>query len=419
MPSPKMFFQYMITWLAPLFVGGAVVLLAYISKHGFSFFLKLSEAYVWWPFFSLTIGGALLLKLLKIGGKGVEGSGIQQVIATIKLSNKTNFIKNILNLKLGIIKFIAIAGGLSTGFILGLEGPTVYIGACIFYYFKRFLPKDNEFSRHQFIIAGGAAGLAAAYNAPFASIIFAFEELSSKIKFGTLIKITLAVLLSDLVADYFFNYKSYFGELNLKGAMPSRYWTWLLVLSLSGGLFGGAVSWVAIKSLKYVHNSQWYNNHTYPFVMFCGFLIALIGMFAPIFGSGAEITRLILSNEIDISWYYMPLKTLAFLSTFITGLPGGVFTPSLSIGAGFGNYFTQFIDPLWHSEFIAFGMISVLSAVTRAPLTSAFIMVEMSQSPHIIPYALFIAIVSAYTAGIFKIHFYEDLANTILNSNKT
>lgn len=402
---------------APLCIGAAVAMLATLSNRAFTYFSELAQTYWWAPYLSLGLGAIILTKLMKLGGKNVEGSGIQQTIVAIDQSSQPMLIKNILNLRLAFIKFLTIAGGLGSGFILGLEGPTVQIGACISNAFRRFLPNDTVFLRRQIIAAGGAAGIAAAYNAPFAAIIFAFEELGVKIKFSTFAKVSIAVMLSDLVVNPVFGYQSYFGELYLTQALPFQYTHLVLILALIGGLLGGLISWLAIKGLSFSHATNFYQKHTYLFVTTCGLLIATLGLFAPIFGSGAQIARQLLDNQIQLEWYYTPLKVLGFLSTFITGLPGGVFTPSLSIGAGFGTYFTFFADPAWHSTLIALGMISILAAVTRAPFTSCFIMIEMSSSPGLLLAGLITALVSSYTASIFKIHFYEDLAKMILSQH--
>lgn len=407
-------YKHIIIWIAPILIGTTIALLAYTSNFAFAYFSMMAKIYFWFPFVTLTLGGIVLTKLMKIGGSNVEGSGIQQTIAAIHLSKRPSIIAIILNLRLAFLKFVTIVGGLGSGFILGLEGPTVQIGACIFNSFRRFIPYDNAFIRRQIIMAGGAAGIAAAYNAPFAAIIFAFEELYFELKFSTIIKVAIAVILSDIMVNPVFGYSSYFGELYINQTIPFAYWHLILILALLGGLLGGLISWLAIKSLNYIHSQNFYKKHTYIFITGCGFIIAIIGVFAPIFGSGADIARHLLDEQIEVAWYYTPLKILGFLTTFVTGLPGGVFTPSLSIGAGFGNYFTYFTAAPWHPHFIALGMISILAAVTRAPFTACFIMIEMSYSPGLLPYALFTALISSFAASIFKIHFYEDLAKTIL-----
>jgi len=150
------------------------------------------------------------------------------------------------------------------------------------------------------------------------------------------------------------------------------------------------------------------------FVVGCGSLIALLGMAAPIFGSGAETTKALLAGRESLPWQYMPCKFGGLLLTMLTGLPGGIFSPSLSLGAGLGSWFLPLAGEAWQAEFIAVGMTSVLAAMTRAPLTAAFIMIEMTDGHTMVLEMLGAAFLAAYVARLFGVRFYHEQAVRII-----
>ncbi|MCL1985495.1 MAG: chloride channel protein, partial [Betaproteobacteria bacterium] len=83
-----------------------------------------------------------------------------------------------------------------------------------------------------------------------------------------------------------------------------------------------------------------------------------------------------------------------------------------------GNWFLPFIDPVWQEEFLAVGMASVLAAVTRAPLTAAFIMIEMTDGHTMVLEMLGAAFLAAHVARFFRARFYREQAARILSANR-
>ncbi len=407
----------LLLWLAPVCIGCAAALLAYAANCAFSFFTACVGRWWWWPFLSLPAGGMLLTLYMIRSGKGAEGSGIPQALAAQRVADDPARMSRLVTLRLALVKFLSIVGGMASGFVLGLEGPTVQIGASIFYSFRRFLSVDGPLQRRQIILAGAAAGIASAFNAPLAGLIFAFEEMSSTIKGHTPAKLVIAVILAGMVAGPIFGYQSYFGRVPVHSGMPLHLLPLVAVIALAGGVIGGAFSWLAIRTHVWLPLPvrRWCARHPYLFVAVCGLLIAAAGMGAPIYGSGAELTKEVLAGKAELSWQYLPLKFSGLLLTFLTGLPGGIFSPSLSIGAGLGSYFLPFVDPLWQTEITAVGMVAVLSAVTRAPLTSAFIMIEMTDGHSMVLQALAAAFIAAWAARFFRVRIYHELAARMLH----
>ncbi len=401
-------------------IGCAAVLLAATAGKAFVLFEHMRGRWPWWPFLALPLGGLILTWFMRKVGPGAEGSGIQQAIAALEQAGKPNLGGKLINPRLAAAKFVAITGGMGSGFVLGLEGPTVQIGASILYYLRRFFPAQTTLLRRQLILAGGAAGIAAAFNAPLAGLIFAFEEMSHSVKGHTSGKLAVAIILAGVVAQPVFGYHSYFGRIALSGGMPLVYVPLLALLALLGGLIGGAFTWLALRLHRWLPAPVLWlrRERPYLFVACCGLLIAVAGLAAPIYGSGAETTRLMLKGELDVGWQYLPCKFAGLLLTFTTGLPGGIFSPSLSIGAGLGNWFLPFVEASWHAEFITVGMVAVLAGVTRAPLTAAFILIEMTDGHSIVLTALGAAVLAAYVARFFHVRFYHELAARIVRQQE-
>lgn len=411
--------KYLLLWLGPLCIGAAATLLSRAAGWSFDLFQRFHAAWWWWPFVSLSLGGLALTWFLRQAGPGASGSGIQQAMAAVEMVEQPQKMESLIGLRLALVKFAAIVGGLGSGFVLGLEGPTIQIGACIFYAFRRFLPETDPSRHRRLIIAGGAAGIASAFNAPMAGLIFAFEELAFTPGKGHLGKLVLAIILAGVVAEPMFGHQSYFGRVDLADGLQLNLLPLMIILALLGGLTGGAFSWLALRTAIWLPRPvrRFSARHPYYFVAACGLLIAVLGLAAPIFGSGAELTKTMLNDQVQVPWYYLPLKFGGLVLTFLTGLPGGIFSPSLSIGAGLGALFTPLVGSMWQSEFIAVGMVAVLAAVTRAPLTAAFIMIEMTDGHSMVLPALGAAFLAAWVASFFKARFYHELAERLLRAD--
>jgi H+/Cl- antiporter ClcA len=102
--------------------------------------------------------------------------------------------------------------------------------------------------------------------------------------------------------------------------------------------------------------------------------------------------------------------------TFLTGLPGGVFAPSLSLGAGVGSWFSTIFSHTSSVKLMAIGMVGLLAAVTRAPLTAAVIMMEMTDGHDMVISSLAAAMIASYVSRLFKVNLYHELADQALRA---
>ncbi len=396
-------------------IGLAAMLLSRSAGLAFHLFERL-QTHWWWPFLSLPLGGMALVWFIRKVGPGTEGSGIQQAVAALEVASSSEKVGLLVNMRLAAAKFVAIVGGLGSGFVLGLEGPTVQIGAAAMYSLRRFLPQNSKVARKQLITAGGAAGIAAAFSAPMAGIMFAVEELSHSVDRHTSAKVMLAVALAGAVPMFLDEKNSYFGHITLLRHDPLELILILLLVAAAGGALGGLFSWLSIYSHRWLPSKirRIQACRPYLFVVLCGLFIAVCGLGAPVFGSGAERATMALNGEFTPEWQYVPLKFAAFLATTLTGLPGGIFAPSLSLGVGLGSLLSFLGDPVWQAEIMCAGMVAVLAGVTRAPLTAAFIVIEMTDGHVMILEALLVALIAGTLARRFHTRYYHELARRAL-----
>jgi H+/Cl- antiporter ClcA len=406
--------ESLLLWSGAAFLGLVAVLLAQASDLAFYQFNRLRHLFAWWPFVALPVGGMAIRWLMGRFGQGAEGSGIPQALAACSLVDSAAA-GRLLSARIALAKFLGIVLGVGCGFVLGREGPTVQIGASLMYACRRFLPENSAAMRRILIMAGGAAGIAAAFNTPLAGVVFAFEELSGSIESSASGRIIGAVLLAGMVSLALLGNYTYFGRIHAPGFSFSILLPMLLV-AVSAGLIGGLFSWLCVQQQKWLPERliKLRQQHPYRFIAGCGVLIACCGQLAPVFGSGATETSQVIAGHAHLAWFYLPLKFTGLLATFLTGLPGGIFAPSLSLGAGLGSWFVPLFSSAVAVKIIALGMVAMLAAVTRAPLTAAVIMVEMTDGHVMVISMLGAAVIASTVARLFKTRFYHDLSQRFL-----
>lgn len=409
--------QTLLLWIGAACVGLVAVLLAKAAEWAFSLFTLLQQHWFWLPLLLVPAGGVAARYLMNRFGQGAQGSGIPQTKAALQLTDTPSAANALLSIRIAIAKFFGIVIGLASGFVLGREGPTVQIGASIMYALHRFSPKNSALFRRQLILAGGAAGIAAAFNTPLAGIVFAFEELARSVEEQTSGKLLGAVIIAGVVSLAILGDYVYFGRIHVPNfeyeiVLP------VIVISTMCGLVGGAFAWVCIHTARWLPQPivQWRQQQPYYFIAACGVLIAICGLIAPIHGSGAEITSEAINHAQTLPWYFTPLKWAGMVLTFLTGLPGGVFAPSLSLGAGVGSWFSVLFSDTSSVKLMAIGMVGLLAAVTRAPLTAAVIMMEMTDGHDMVISSLAAAMIASYVSRLFRVNLYHELADQALRN---
>ncbi len=369
--------------LGPLMVGMMAVVLAYGGEKVSKFNAMVLSAAPYSPLLFMPAGFALLAYVGSRFFPGSQGSGIPQTIAAINMLDTTKRSK-LLSFRIIIGKTFLTLGGLTMGASIGREGPTIQIGASIMHMFYGRGPFQSAEARRTLILAGGAAGIAAAFNTPLAGIMFAIEELSKKHVFNANSSTLITVIVSGLISLSLLGNYTYFGSTGANLDWRSGVWA-ILLCGLVGGAAGGLFSQLLIAaSFKLPPKlSAFVRNRAFLFAALCGLAVAILGVCTDglIFGTGYQSTRLTLEDSGVLPWYFGIAKLLATLFSSVSGISAGIFAPSLSVGAGIGDNIADLFPTLaTHSAIVLLVMAAYLSGVTRAPVTSFIIMLEMTDS---------------------------------------
>ena len=400
--------------LGPLLVGLMAVALALGSERASRFNTQMVHDFPLAPLLFMPAGFVLLAYLANRFVPGSQGSGIPQTIAAINAVGGGKKSK-LLSLRIAAGKSLLTLGGLAIGASIGREGPTVQIGASIMHAFHGRGPLQGEQARRTLILAGGAAGIAAAFNTPLAGIMFAIEELSKEHVFKANSSTLVTVIVSGLISLAALGNYTYFGSTG--ASLDWRHSVWAILLcGLIGGAAGGAFSRLLITATFQlpVGLASLTQRHRLAYAALCGLAIALLGIYTDghIFGTGYQSTRMTLENSGTLPWYFGVAKMAATLLSSMSGISGGIFAPSLAVGAGIGDNLAVLFPSLAnHSAVVLLVMAAYLAGVTRAPVTSFIIMMEMTDSHQmLLPLMTAAVVANAISKHICPTPLYHKLA---------
>ena len=346
---------------------------------------------------------------------GSSGSGIPQCIAAIH--GKEGGVKaTFLSLRIAFGKIMLTCLGLLCGASIGREGPTVQIGASIMTQVGRFFDREQR----GMILAGSAAGIAAAFNAPLAGIVFAIEELSRSYESKTSGIILTTTILAGLTASELGGNYAYFGYVS--GDIGGVYgWLGLIVVAIIGGLLGGIFSRVIVDASRSQFLRSMMRRSLVGFAFCCGVIISVCGYFSggATYGTGYEVAFAQLHNEVTEPWVFVPLKMLATGISTLSGIPGGLFSPSLSIGAGIGGMVSEWFSLANASQLALLGMAAYLTGVVQSPVTAVVIMAEMTDNHRMVVPLLACAFLADWVSKLIQPHgIYHGLAQNFMEKDK-
>ncbi|MBE7940322.1 MULTISPECIES: chloride channel protein [Ramlibacter] len=362
--------------------GGAVVAFTWLCERASGLFTALYTAHPLAPLLLTPLLCAAIVALTRRFAAGASGSGIPQVIAALDPAVPSRSRGLFVSLRLALAKMGLTALGLLGGLPIGREGPSVQIAAGVMLHARRWLPPGASIRPHGLLVAGGAAGIAAAFNAPLAGVMFAIEELTPRMEQRSSGLVVAAIVLAGLVAVSAFGNSAYFGVIH---AAPLD-WTFLgpaaLVVGVSG-LVGGVFSRLLHTSLSGTGTdpaSRWRRRQPVLFAAACGLVVAAVGVASggASFGAGYHYTRELVAGQATLPLLYVTLRLVATWIALWSGVPGGLFAPSLAIGAGLGHDVALLCGSAGQSPaLIALGMAGFLAAITQAPITAFIIVMEM------------------------------------------
>jgi H+/Cl- antiporter ClcA len=398
--------------MGAIVAGLVAVGYAKLIDYGFSLFSVVRDTFFWAPLFITPAVGAACVWLTRKFFQGAEGSGIPQVIAMLHRDaslGKTLLTPRIILGKIGI-SFIAILGG----FTIGREGPTVQVGAALMYQLRRFYRNSSVALERQLTLAGAAAGLSAAFNTPLAGIVFAIEELARNFEQRASGVVITAIIFAGIVALGINGNYTYFGTIEVRTDFPKMLILACVVVAVVTGIAGGAFVWLILNSTRWIPRPIARVRAERPvlFGALCGLLVAVLGLLSwgASYGSGYAEAHAALDGRQSLSLFYPFLKIASMVASYLPGIPGGIFAPSLAIGAGLGNLLHEAFSSLSIPLLIALGMVGYLSAVTQAPITAFVIVMEMINGHALVISLMVTSLLASRVSKLFAPPFYETLA---------
>ncbi|WP_374706321.1 H(+)/Cl(-) exchange transporter ClcA [Clostridium botulinum] len=349
----------------------------------------------------------------------ISGSGIPQVEGILLRKLKMNWLTVIIGKFFGGI--LAIGGGLS----LGREGPSIQIGASVGQGFSRIF-KRIKVEEKYLITSGASAGLAAAFNAPLAGVMFALEEIHKNFSPLILISAMSASLTADCVSKYFFGLRPVF-DFNLISPIPLKYYFYLIILGIITGLFGVLFNKMILKTQDLYGKAKWLKPEVKPVVPFM-----VAGILAIVYPNGLGSGHGLIIHLFHENWTLKMLfiiLVVKFLFTMIcygSGVPGGIFLPLLIIGAITGNIYGEVLvklihlNPIYVRNFIVLSMAAYFTAIVRAPITGSILITEMTGSFSNLLSLSVVSIVAYVVSDMLKsAPIYESLLERFISKNNS
>lgn len=329
--------------------------------------------------FAALIALAFILNKLNKIEPMAAGSGIPQVKGAILGLMKMRWL-HILWVKLtaGIL-------GIGAGLSLGREGPSIQLGAVAAQGISRLLGRTRMEERY-LLTSGASAGLAAAFNAPLAGVIFALEELHRNFSIMVLLPSMAAAFTATIISRAIFGRATIFDIPDLQ-LLPISYYGIVIVVALTAGVFG------VIFNLGLLNVNKFYSLplfqkpvHKIIFALLCA---GLLGYFLPeVLGGGNGLINHLAKTPVSLQLLLVFLagKLIFTLISYGCGVPGGFFLPMLVIGALCGSICANvlitlgLIENIYAANIMVVAMAALFSSSVRSPITGTVLIMEMTAS---------------------------------------
>ncbi len=351
-----------------------------------------------------------------------NGSGIPQLMAAAELSQEkvqSPFIESLLGIRIIIIKVFSSLLAVLGGGAIGREGPTLQMAGSIFHLAGKYLP-TKYFSRnhHELILAGGAAGLASAFNTPLGGIVFVVEELSkshmSSFRTGILHAIIIAGLVSQLIMGPYL-YMGYpkieFFQMSEVGIVIAV----SIIVGIVAALFGQALKLLVIYRSRFKTKSKSIYVALASGLIFAAYAIYVskVGL-----GSGKELLNGLIYDDKHASILDIVSRFFGSVVTYAVGGAGGIFAPTLSLGGATASFFTNLFGSAMGPLAVLIGMTAALSALTQSPFTAFVLILEMTdRHSAIFPLMIAALIGQGVSKFVTKKSFYDFVCVRLLEAH--
>ncbi len=336
---------------------------------------------------------AYLLKLIVAREPMCTGSGIPQIKGILQGDMSMRWFSVLWSKIIGGV--LAIGAGMS----LGREGPSVQIGACVGQGLSQ-TGRRTGFEGRILMTAGAGAGLAAAFNAPLAGVIFGLEEMQKTISPALLLTGITASITAATVTEVVFGMSPVF-SMGYLLPLPLNLFDVLVAAGIVIGLLGRLFNIALAYSLN-TYSRLGLSGMKKPLVPLV--LAGILGFVLPeILGGGNLLVDSLVVTDYTIGFlcFLFVGKFLFTMICFGSGVPGGIFLPMLVLGAAGGAVLAKLLvlagllPAMYYADIIVFGMAAYFSSVVKSPVTGSILILEMTGSfQHML--ALLVVSLTAY-----------------------
>jgi H+/Cl- antiporter ClcA len=374
--SPILWRRRAVFIIGAVAVGIAAVGFAKASDEAQVLFRAAVGRWSYLPLIVTPIGFASIAWMTRAWFDGAQGSGIPQAIAA-RRSADAEHRSVLMSARVTAGKFVLTVLGLLVGASTGREGPTVQVGAAVMFGIGRFAGIGRQ---PGLILAGAAAGVAGAFNTPLAGIVFAIEEMAKAFDRRMNVLVIAAVVLAGLTSLGLIGDYNYFGQVSTSLHSVAD---WMAVVLCGvfcgglGGLFSRGVVTVAAAREGWLASIK---RRPMIFAGICGLVVALLGLLTDGFatGTGYAPTRHVLEGGLLHPLWYGPAKLVSTLLSSVAGIPGGLFSPSLAVGAAFASVVHPMLPDANLQALSLLAMVAYFAGVVQSPLTAFVIVLEMT-----------------------------------------
>ncbi len=339
-----------------------------------------------------------------------KGSGIPQVMAAVELAGPSSspLVASLVSFRVIVVKIASSIAMVLGGGAVGREGPTIQVAGSVFSVVNSLLPDWwPKISKKNMIMTGAAAGLAAAFNTPLGGIVFAVEELTKMHISYFKAAIFTAVILAGLTAQSMLGSYLYLGYPEVV-TLSSYALVWVVLVATTAGLGGSVMSKIIYKILVWKETFSGVRSHLFYLTVSA---VAIVSMAVFVdesaLGSGKSlISTTLFSDAKYVAWYAPIVRICSPILSFTGGAAGGVFAPGLSAGASIGSLVSSWLT-LNESEtnlMILSGMVAFLTGITRAPFTSAILVLEMTDRNNLILHLMVAGLVASTVSLVVDKH---------------
>ena len=339
-------------------------------------------------------GAVIAVAIVRAFAPEAGGSGVQEIEGAMEGLREVRW-RRVLP-----VKFFAGVIAMGSGLVLGREGPTIHIGASASAAVAETF-RTTELERRGLLASGAAAGLACAFNAPLAAVLFVIEETHKEFPytFRTYLGVILAAIASTVVTEIMGGTRP---DLPLAaGAAPLAFLPAFLLLGIVLGVVGRVLNAAILQALAFASRCQQRLPYAYPAVI--GAVVGALLILLPQAVTGGESVILQLASAhpgLSLLLALAAIRFVTMVGSYSSGVPGGIFAPILSLAACIGFAFGEGaralapaagFDP---TAFAIAAMGALFTASVRAPIVGVALTLELTGS-----YALVVPLMVACFAA--------------------